>query len=137
MQQLARRDAAPLAEAALEHELERHRTALAVLERLAVQLQVLDTFRPALAAKGVKISYGQLSTIGAFDKVVYLSDPMFAGDWGQRLKAALLELGWKLVECRDHGSYESVKLTTTVDRRRCTLQFTAYKPKAATGAGAA
>ncbi|MBK1711280.1 hypothetical protein [Rubrivivax gelatinosus] len=137
MQQLARRDAAPLAAAALEHELERHRTAVAVLERLAGQLQVLDTFRPALAAKGVKVSYGQVSTTGTFEKAVYLTEPMFDGDWGMRLKAALLELGWKLVECRDGGSYEAVQLTTTVERRRCTVRFNANKPKAATGAGAA
>lgn len=138
MQKLARRDAAPLAEAALELELERHRTAVAVLERLAVPLQVLDTFRPALAAKGVKVSYDLLGLAGGFSRnTVWLNAPLCGSDWGTRLKAALLDLGWKLVECRDLGSYESVELTTTVQRRRCTVRFHADKPKATTGAGAA
>lgn len=136
MARLDARAKAPLLDAALEQEHERHRIALETLERLAGQIAVLDTFRAALAEKGVTISYGQLSTLGAFEKVVYLSDPLFAGDWGMRLKAALIDLGWKLVECRDHGSYESVQLTTTVQRRRCTVRFSATKPKA-TGAGAA
>lgn len=136
MARLDARNKAPLLDAALEQEHERHRIALQALERLAGQIAVLDTFRAALAAKGVTISYGQISTIGGFEKVVYLTEPMFGGYWGMRLKAALIDLGWKLVECRDHGSYESVQMTTTVQRRRCTVRFSANKPKA-TGAGAA